>query len=110
MEFSKLVGLYKKLEGESSQLKMQDYICEFLKGVSCEDISEITLLLLGRVFPSWSSKEVGIASNLMIKAITKSTGVDEKTIVKYWKETGDLGLSAKKALENKKQSYLLQQS
>ena len=74
MEYGKLVELYQKLEATTKKLEMTDILAEFLKGVEPKILPEVILLTMGRIFPEWEQKEVGVAANLMVQAIKKATG------------------------------------
>jgi len=106
MEYGKLVELYQKLEATTKKLEMTDILAEFLKGVEPEVLPEVILLTMGRIFPEWEQKEVGVAANLMVQAIKKATGVSEDDIIKWWKESGDLGDAASSAIKSRRQAVL----
>lgn len=104
MQYSKLVGLYRQLEGTSKRLEKTHYISELFK--QTDDLNKLALLIQGTVFPNWSDKKMGVASRLVIKAITIATGFGVSEIEESWKETGDLGESAKILTQGKTQSTL----
>ena len=106
MEYIKLVEMYQTLEETTKRLKKTFLISEFLKTTSKEDIGNITLLLQGKVFPTWDERKLGVASRLILKAISTATGIDIKKIENEWKKTGDLGLVAESLVKQKKQSTL----
>ncbi len=106
MEYSRLAGVYGELEQESAKLRKTGIISDLLKECSKEDLPMVTMLLQGRVFPAWSEREIGIASLLMIKALTSITGYDEKRVQREFNETGDLGLVAERLVKEKRQSTL----
>ena len=106
MEYIKLVEMYQTLEETTKRLKKTFLISEFLKTTSKEDIGNITLLLQGKVFPTWDERKIGVASRLILKAISTATGIDIKKIENEWKKTGDLGLVAESLVKQKKQSTL----
>ena len=106
MEYIKLVEMYQTLEETTKRLKKTFLISEFLKTTPKEDIGNITLLLQGKVFPTWDERKIGVASRLILKAISTATGIDIKKIENEWKKTGDLGLVAESLVKQKKQSTL----
>lgn len=107
MDYSVLAELYEKLESVSSKLAKTDILAEFLKKVPAEDLSKVVLLMQGRVFPSHSAYELGIASQMMIKSISKTTGLTTSIVEEKFKKTGDLGLTVEQCIESKKQVTLL---
>jgi len=106
MNYDKLAKLYDVLFSVSKRLDKTLVISEFLKNVSEKDLENIILLLQGRIFPSWDKRNIGIASSLMIKAISKITGYSEKDIEKQWKKQGDLGEVTESLIQTKKQRTL----
>ncbi len=110
MEYSVLVEYYKKLEETSLKTEKTGIVSEVLERTPADDIEQITQLLMGRAFPLWSEEVVGIASNLMIKAISKADGIKEYEIVAKWKDCGDLGTVAEKFARKKRQRLLFQKA
>ncbi|MCK5334329.1 MAG: DNA ligase, partial [Candidatus Aenigmarchaeota archaeon] len=106
MHYSSLAELYENLNSTSLKLKKTRSLAEFLENTPPDEIENIILLCMGRVFPEWSEKELGIASLLMVKTLSKSYGVPEKKIGDAWKESGDLGLVAEEFSGKKKQKVL----
>ncbi len=107
MKYSKLVGLYEYLEQTPSRLKKIERTADFLKKSETSALESVVLLVQGRVFPSYSEKEIGVADKMMVKVIASSTGFPEKHVVEEFKETGDLGLAVEKLMEKKKQTTLV---
>jgi DNA ligase-1 len=106
MQYSKIVEVYEYLENTPARLKKIERMAELLKGTDVGILVEVTRLLEGRVFPSWSEEDFGIASLLMMKIIQATTGYSEKEINETFKKTGDLGLTAEKLISGKKQKTL----
>ena len=107
MKYSKLVELYEYLERTSSRLSKIEKIAEFLKDCDAEVLDKVVLLVQGRVFPSYSEKEIGVADKMMVKVIASATGFSEGEVVKKYKETGDLGLAVEELMGKKKQTTLV---
>lgn len=108
MDYSILVNVYDYLEKTSERLKKVEKIAELFEQAKTELLPKIALLIQGRIFPSWSDKEIGIANLLMIKIIVASTGYPESYIVKKFKEKGDFGYLIEDLIKNKKQQTLFQ--
>src|SRR3989338_780430 len=106
MEYSKLVDIYEQLNTTTKRLEKTHIISEFLKDVSADDIEHVILLLEGRVFPSYDSREIGIAARLMLKSLNVATGISVERIEKEWKKFGDLGKVAEEIVKTKKQATL----
>ncbi len=104
--YEKLVELYQELESTTKRLEKTFLIAKFLSKCQEEDLESVILLLQGRVFPEWDPREIGIASKLIIRALSRITGIKIATIESEWARQGDLGLVAKNIAKRKKQSTL----
>jgi len=106
MRYSILADAYEQLEGTTKKLAKTEIISKLLKAAPAEDLHRVVMLLTGKVFPPWDDREIGVASQLMAKAISISTGASEKEILDKFKKTGDLGSVAEHFSEKKKQRTL----
>ena len=106
MQYSKLVDVYEKLEGTTKRLGHTHIISEFLKDIDVDDLGTTILLLEGRVFPRWDERETGMASKMMLKAISVASGESKEMINSEWKKTGDLGTVSHNLIKKKKQHTL----
>lgn len=106
MDYSRLTEVYQKLEKTSSRLEMTSIVADFLAGVPQEDLQIILLFLRGKVFPSWSEKELGIGHKMVIKAISIVSGIPENKVEDKIRETGDTGIAAEQLMVKKAQTTL----
>jgi len=106
MEYFVLAETYEKLESISSKLEKTRIVAELLSKTPAELLPKLVLLCLGRVFPSYYQLELGIATQMMMRAVSRATGFSINEIEEIFKKTGDLGLTAEKCLEKKKQVSL----
>ncbi|MBN1503335.1 ATP-dependent DNA ligase [Candidatus Woesearchaeota archaeon] len=106
MLYNILVETYKKIESTKKRLKKTYYVAELLKKTSEKEIDKVLLLLQGRIFPKHSEQKLGVASQLIIKAINSASGFSEREITKLWKEMGDLGDVAAHVTKKRKQTSL----
>ena len=60
MKYQELVDVYSALEATTKRLEKTEIIAEYLKKLDCDTIEKVGLLILGVVFPAWSSEEIGI--------------------------------------------------
>ncbi|MFQ6105917.1 MAG: DNA ligase, partial [Candidatus Hydrothermarchaeaceae archaeon] len=109
MYYSDLVEIYEKLEGTSSKLEKTDIITGFLSKTSSDLLYIVPPLLMGRIFPDWSSLELGIGPGMLYDAIVFVTGVTKDELNATVKEEGDIGLAAEKLFMKKVQSVLFKQ-
>ncbi len=106
MDYSSLVGVYEQLNKTTKRLEKTHIISEFLKEASIEETDCVMLLLEGRVFPNYDSRQIGVASRLMLKSLGTATGISIGKIENEWKKQGDLGLVAEILVKTKKQATL----
>lgn len=109
MLYKDLVGYYGRLSGTTLKSKKTAIVAELLEMQTEDEIEMIVLLLQGRVFPGWSTMELGVASNLLIKALSKVYGTPEPKIQDEWRKLGDLGDVAHAIASKKKQNTLFSQ-
>lgn len=104
--YEKLVEVYEKISSTSSRLEKQDIIADFLMYIKENDADityDITLLLQGKIFPPWSDKEMGISTQLIIKALSNLLGESTKSIENKLAEVGDMGEISEELIKNNKQ-------
>ncbi len=106
MQYAEFVDIYEKLSGTTKRLEKTSMLSEFLKKLKNEGKSEWIYLLMGRVVPEYDSREFGISTQLVIKAIARSFGIREEDVVKKFKKIGDLGEIAGEFSGKKKQGAL----
>jgi len=106
MEYSILADTYEKLEETSAKLEKTQILSKLFIQIPSENLPKVVLLAVGRVFPAYSEYELGIATQMMIKAISKATGFSSEDIEKKFKKTGDLGLTAEECIKLRKQTTL----
>ncbi|MBU5688870.1 MAG: ATP-dependent DNA ligase [Candidatus Aenigmarchaeota archaeon] len=107
MKYIEIAKTYEVLEKTSSKIAKTDILTELFKKTPTEDIEKVVLLIQGIVFPKYSGLELGIAIQMMIKAIARSTGFSVEKVEEMFKKTGDLGLVAENCIKEKKQASLL---
>jgi DNA ligase 1 len=106
MKYSEMVSVYEQLSRTTKRLEKTEYVSEFLKKLPEAEIEQAVLLLQGRAFPAWDERELGVASQLMAKAIAVASGASAADIIMNWKKTGDLGQTAEHTIAGKKQHTL----
>jgi DNA ligase-1 len=106
MEYSILAGVYEKLDSVSSKLAKTEILADLFSKTSTDELPKVVLLAQGTVFPKYSQYELGIASQMILKAIQKATGFKPEDIESKFKKTGDLGLTAEECVKSRKQAVL----
>jgi len=107
MDYLVLAEIYEKLERVPSKLKKTEILTELFSKTPVEDLPTVVLLCQGIVYPKYHMMELGVAVQMMIRAIAKATGFSTDQIEKKFKQTGDLGLTAEECVKSKKQSTLM---
>jgi len=105
MRYSTLSELYEQLSSTSKRLEKTSILSKFLLTLSDKD-KDVLYLLTGNIYPEHDDKKTGINEQLVIKAISKASGIQPEKVVQEWKKIGDLGKVAEKLIKNKKQSTL----
>ena len=104
MQYQELVNIYSELESTTKRLEKTEIIANFLKKLDGETLSEVGLMILGRVFPSWSDKEIGIVNKLLMRAVAEAIGTSPEKVEDAVRDEGDIGLACVKLFKSKKQT------
>src|SRR3990167_4630817 len=105
MLYQELAELYKQIESTTKRLEKAEILSKFLKKLPDED-KDVMYLLIGRIYPEGNEKEIGISTQIALKAISKSTGATDLMVLGMWKKIGDLGKVAEELSKQKKQTTL----
>lgn len=107
MLFREFAEFCEKLEKISSTLELAARIAAFLKNIEDErDLYDVVLFLIGKVYPPWDERELGVGVGLIYEALENVSSVKKQKIEEMIRELGDLGLVAEKLLEKKKMATL----
>lgn len=103
MQYQELVNVYSELESTTKRLEKTEIIANFLKKLDGETLSEVGLMILGRVFPAWSSEEIGIGNKLLMRAVAEAIGTKPGKVEDAVRDEGDIGLACVKLFQSKNQ-------
>ena len=106
MEFKIVAEYFDKIENVSSRLEMTDILEELFEKVPKDEIKKIVYLIQGQIAPNFQGREIGFGEKLISSAISKATGFSRKDVDELFASTGDLGTTAEKMIEKKKQGSL----
>lgn len=109
MKYQELVNVYEALGATTKRLEKTAILADFFKTVEIDDLPKITLMALGRVFPSWSEDEQGIGDKLIMKAVGDVVGVSVDTVEDAVRDEGDIGAAAEKLYSKKTQMTFFSQ-
>ena len=104
MKFSVLSDSLEKMELTTKRLELTDILVDLLKKTPTETISKVIYLIQGKVRPNFEGVELGIAEKLVIRAISKSSGITIKKIEDDYNDDGDLGKTGSNILKQKTQT------
>jgi DNA ligase-1 len=110
MEYGDLVEVYRDLETTDSTLQKTASLARAFAAADADTLPSVVLLVRGSAFAAWQSADLGVSSNLTLRAVAKATGVDADRIEAEWRDTGDLGVAAAWAVANQRQQTLFGQS
>ena len=106
MQYSVLAEAFEKLEGTASYIEKNSVIVSLLKGTPAEEIERVVLLLLGKPWPAYVSKETGVGPQQLKKAISVASGYSISEVEKRMRDVGDFGEVARQLLGKKRQASL----
>ena len=109
MQYQELVDVYSALEATTKRLEKTDIIADFFKKLDSQTIEQVGLLILGGVFPAWSSEEIGIGTKLVERAVAEAVGVSPTTVEDAVRDEGDIGLACVKLYAKKSQMTFFSQ-
>ena len=104
MKFSIISDAFQKMEATSKRLELTDILVELIKEIPEDVISKAVYLIQGKLRPNFEGVELGIAEKLVMKAMSKSSGIPLKKIEEDYNKGGDLGQTAENILKRKIQT------
>ncbi len=103
MNYKELVDVYEALESTTKRLEKTAILADFYKSLDDEKLPMITMMTLGKVFPSWSEEEIGVGSKLLMKSIATIVGVSVDDVEDKFRDTGDLGIATEELYKKRSQ-------
>ena len=104
MKYQKLVDVYSALEATTKRLEKTQIIADYFKTLDSDTIEQVGLLILGSVFPAWSSEEIGIGAKLVERAVGEAVGISQDVVEDAVRDEGDIGLASLKLYGKKAQT------
>ena len=109
MKYQELVDVYTALESTTKRLEKTEIIANYLKTLDTNTIEKVALLILGVVFPAWSSDEIGIGAKLVERAVGEAVGTSKEAVEDAVRDEGDIGLACIKLYSKKSQTTFFSQ-
>ena len=104
MEFSIIAKTLENMEGTTKRLELTDFLVGLFKETPQDLLPKIVYLIQSKIRPDFEGIELGMAEKLAIRSLSKSSGTPVKKIQEIYQDDGDLGHSAEKILQFKKQT------
>ncbi len=107
MLFREFAEFCQSVEKISSTLELTARVATFIKKIDNEnDLYNVVLFILGKVYPPWDERELGVGIGLLYEVLENVSGVKKRKIEDMVRELGDLGLVAERLVKGKKMATL----
>ena len=110
MKFSIISDAFQKMETTRKRLELTAILVELIKEIPIDVISKAVYLIQGKLRPNFEGVELGIAEKLVMKAMSKSSGIPLKKIEDDYNKGGDLGQTAENILQQKIQTTFVSET
>jgi DNA ligase 1 len=98
VRFAELAAAYERLEATSKRLEMRAILVELIRPLRPPELPRVLYLSQGMLRPEYEGVELGVADSLARRAVALATGVEEATVGRKTKTSGDLGLTVAELL------------
>ncbi|MEM3391434.1 MAG: ATP-dependent DNA ligase [Archaeoglobaceae archaeon] len=103
MKFKEFAEFCESIEKISSTLELTARIADFLKRIEDnEDLYNVVLFIMGKIYPPWDEKELGVGIGLLYEALENVSGKKRGEIEDMVRELGDLGLVSERLIRERK--------
>src|SRR6267143_2097153 len=96
VRFTELAASLDQMEATSKRNELVRILSEVYRACSVDELEPITYLIQGRLAPFFEPVEVGLGERLLMTAMSVAYSVPKEEVIKLNRETGDLGLTAKR--------------
>ena len=104
MKFSIISDAFQQMEATSKRLELTDILVKLIQEIPEDVIAKAIYLIQGKLRPNFEGVELGIAEKLVMRAMSKSSGIPLKKIEGDYNKGGDLGQTAENILQQKIQT------
>jgi DNA ligase-1 len=99
-EFRELSDLCEKLEATQKRVLMTSMAADFIRRLEDEEVEPAVSMLLGRPFPKWDPRTLDVSWATLTGIIKRLTGVGWGEFSAAFRQTGDMGASARIIFES----------
>ena len=104
MKFSIISDAFQQMEATTKRLELTDILVKLIQEIPEDVIAKAIYLIQGKLRPNFEGVELGIAEKLVMRAMSKSSGIPLKKIEDDYNKGGDLGQTAENILQQKIQT------
>jgi DNA ligase 1 len=90
---------YRDLEGATARLELINRLASLVRQTPTELLPTVALLCQGQIAPDFAGVELGVNERLAARAVATAAGVPPAQVLALARETGDLGLTAERLLQ-----------
>ncbi len=91
MKFGTIVAAFDSLAQTSKRIEKTHIVADLLTICDATDLEQVILLMHGRFLPTIDTRNLGIATQTFLKALSQVSGQSLTQLTDLWKKTGDLG-------------------
>jgi DNA ligase-1 len=107
MRFREFAEFCETIERVSSTLELTARVATFIKKAENDrDLYDTVLFIMGKVYPPWDDRELGVGVGLLYEVLGNVSGANKRKIEDMVREYGDLGLVAEELVKEKKMATL----
>ena len=110
MKFSVLSDTFERMEKTAKRLELTDHLVDLFRNTPNELIAKVVYLIQGKLRPDFEGIEIGVAEKLVMRAVCRSTAIENKKIEEAYRKDGDLGHAVSKLIEQKTQTTLFDET
>ncbi|NLC91678.1 MAG: ATP-dependent DNA ligase [Methanocorpusculum parvum] len=104
MQFVEFAEICNTIEETSSRLATADILAEKFPGLTEEELPVFVRFMRGKLFPDWSSENLGFGPNLLYDALAYVIGKKRDYVVSAINNAGDVGKVVESLLEKREQT------
>ena len=99
MRYLLVAEAYRDLERANARLELIERLADLVRKTPDELLPTVALLCQGQIAPDFAGVELGMADRLAARAVATAAGVPAEQVLAGARDSGDLGLTAERLLE-----------
>jgi DNA ligase-1 len=106
LKFSTVVDAYEKLQAISGRIAITEVLAQLLRETPKSELPMLVYLTQGKLRPDYEGIELGIAEKYALRVLHAASGKPVEQVRKVYIESGDIGTTAERLLEESRQGAL----